>query len=155
MTATRWVAAGTICLLVGCTSVRDPKATAAREYVKEVTGQTDEDLKANSNSLVVTVGDVTTDGRVAKIRGKVENRYAEPVEGVRYVVEIYAVGESLRMLGTYQREVDTSLEPGEDKLVVIDAESMYLQPHNRFRVVATPVKVGGREIPPPPGWTQP
>jgi hypothetical protein len=138
--------------LVACASERDPKVTAARDYVKEVTGQTDEDLKANSNSLVVTVGDVTTDGRIAKIRGRVENRYAEPVEGIRYVVEIYAVGDSLRLLGTHQREVDTSLDPGDSRLVVIDAESMYLKEGNRFRIVATPVKLGGREIPPPPTW---
>lgn len=144
---------GVSCLLIGCTGAqRDPKADAAREYVKEVTGLSEEDLRAGGGGLRVSTNDVTTDGRHIKIRGRIENGYSEPVEGIRYLVGFFGDGEQPTLLGTYQHEVDTTLEPGDSKLMVINAESMYLGGGRRFDISATPIKLGGRDVPPPPEW---
>jgi hypothetical protein len=142
-----------VCLLAGCSGIDgNSKRDATRAYVKEVTGLSDDDLAAGGGGLRVTVRDVTSDGRIATIRGRVENGYREPVEGVRYVVGFFAAGDPPRLLGTYQHEVDTTIEPGDATSITIEAESMYLSGTGRFGVAATPVKLGGRDIPPPPEW---
>jgi len=63
-------------LLTSCTIQEDPRAVAARSYVREVTG---EDLK-RPGRLEVHTTDVSTDGRFAKFRGYVRNKFDEPVE---------------------------------------------------------------------------
>ncbi|MEO8603012.1 MAG: hypothetical protein ABI629_10590 [bacterium] len=128
-------------------NAQDAQDAAIRDYVKEVTG---DDLKIGQ--LRVTVGDVTTDGRYAHMRGTVENRYDQPVDGIRYLIEIFTAGESTKVLDSWQREVTTSLGPGERKRVSLDVTSMYFGSSGAFDVIATPVKLGGKDMPPPPGW---
>lgn len=124
----------------------DPRIAAARDYVKEVTG---DDLKVGG--LRVSVSDVATDGRTAHIRGKLVNGYSSPVSGVRYVVTLLAPNTG-RVLDTYRRQVDTTLDVGESKRVTLDVTSTYLSGVGSFSVAATPVKLGGADVPPPPDW---
>jgi hypothetical protein len=140
-----------VALLCGCATEPDPQIEAIRAYVRETTS---DDLKAGGGGLRVTTNDLTTDGRVAKVRGRVENRYDEPVHGIRYVVSIYEYGETLRVVDRWQREVDTTLEPGERSMMRLDVESMYFGRGGAspFTIEAQPVKLGETEMPPPEGW---
>lgn len=128
-----------------------PESRGDSRLLRETTG---DDLKAGGGGLRVTTNDLTTDGRVAKVRGRVENRYAEPVHGIRYVVSIYEYGETLRVVDRWQREVDTTLEPGEGALMRLDVESMYFGRGGAspFTIEAQPVKLGDTEMPSPEGW---
>ncbi len=124
----------------------DPRVTAARDYVKEVTG---DDLKVGG--LKVSVSDVTNDGRTAHVRGTVVNAYTVPVAGIRYMVALMPP-DSGRILDIFQRQVDTTLDPGEKKRVTLDVTSTYLSGLGSFEVVATPVQLDGKPVPPPSDW---
>jgi hypothetical protein len=147
--------------LMACSSINPFHASsdeieAWAAHRKEVVKEDDEDGEG-SGGLVVRATDVVTDGRFAKIRGRVTNKYKEPVEGVRYVVVIVAErGGEMRPLDSFQYEVDTRIEPGQERMMRIDLESMYLGTIGgaRLLVAASPVNVGGREVPPPEGWKQ-
>jgi hypothetical protein len=108
----------------------------------------------NASVLRVTTTDVATDGRYARFRGKVENTGTERVEGIRYMVLFLSDGTPPRILDIYKREVDTTLDPGERKLMALDAESSYngRLGFNPAAIVATPVKLGGKDVPPPAEW---
>ena len=150
-------ALGLGCLLLGCdTTQRRDSPEAARAYIKEVTGETDADLAARAGGLQITTTDVTTDGRIAKMRGKVSNRYGETVEGVRYLVTIYDRSTPPKVLQRVRREVDTTLAPGQRKMMSLDVESMYfgMTGGGPFTIEASPVTLAGREVPPPEGWDQ-
>ena len=137
-------------LPASCTVQEDPRTAAARSYVREVTG---DDLKG-AGRLQISTNDVTTDGRFAKIRGTVENKFSEPVDGVRYVVTIYAAGTPPKVLARWKREVDTVIEPGERAAMRLDVESMYFGGAGRsFNIEAQPVKVGTKSMPLPEGWS--
>jgi hypothetical protein len=106
--------------------------------------------------LVQTTG-VVTDGRIAKIRGRVQNLSDKPVEGIRYTVKIVAMnGDPQRVLDTFQEEVDTCVAPSESAAMRLDVESMYFGSAGPvgFQVLATPRRLGGRDVEPPPGWRQ-
>jgi hypothetical protein len=137
-------------VLAACATQDDAKVDAIRSYVREVTG---DDLKGPGR-LRVTTRDVTTDGRIAKVRGRVENKFDEPVYGIRYVVTIYQQGSPPRVVDRWQHEVDTTLEPGQRSAMRLDIESMYFgsQGPVPFNIDAQPVKVGSRDMPPPEGW---
>jgi hypothetical protein len=145
----RLTAAAIAALLLGCAEQRD-STDAARSYVREVTG----DLKGRGRLLVTTSG-VTTDGRIAKIRGTVQNSFDEPVEGVRYVVIVYEAGPTPKVLFRWQHEADTAIEPGERKAMSLNVESLYFGSSggSRLRIDAQPVRLGSREMPPPEGWS--
>lgn len=130
-------------------STSDPEIEAIRTYAREVSG---DDLTVGR--LRVRVSDISSDGRVARVRGKVTNTYDVPVAGIRYQVELYsAAGE--RVLDVYRREVDTTLAAGQTRRVVLDVSSQYLSAAPiAFEVVATPVRLDGKPFPPPPGWTR-
>jgi len=115
---------------------------AIRDYVKEVTG---DDLEVGL--LQVTVGDVTTDGRYARIRGSIVNRFDKPVEGIRYRVAIIGPGQPPRLLDLWRHDVDTTLGPGEEKHVSLDVTSMYFGSEgSRFSALAFPIKLGGADF---------
>jgi hypothetical protein len=149
----RYVLAGIACaaLVCGCAQQKDPSIEAVRAYVREVTH---DDVAASAGGLRVTANDVTTDGRIAKVRGRVENRYTETVHGIRYVVTLYEYGTALRVVDRWQHEVDTTLEPGQRCALSLDVESMYFGRSGRspFIIDAQPVKLGSRDMPPPEGW---
>jgi len=69
------------------------------------------------------------------------------------MVVVYDVGPPPRVLDRWQREVDTTIEPGERVMMTLDAESMYFgHAGARLGIDAEPVKVGDKEMPPPEGW---
>lgn len=140
-----------LALLSACTPERDAKLEAARAYIRETQG---EDMKASAGGLRVTTNDVTTDGRVAKVRGRVQNKYDETVYGIRYMVTLYEYGDTLRVVDRWQREVDTTLQPGQGSMMRLDVESMYFgrSGASPFTIEAQPIKLGDKEMPPPEGW---
>ena len=134
----------------GCaTEAPQSDTDAIRAYVREVTG---DDLRVGG--LHVQTNDVVSDGHIAKVRGSVTNGYGESVEGVRYLVSIYEDGPTPAVLDRWQYEVDTTIEPGDRRMMRLDIESMYWgrSGRTRFNIEATPVKVGGKDVPPPAEW---
>ena len=134
--------------LLGCgASQGDAHRDAVRAYVRETTG---DDMR--HGGLRISTNSVTTDGRIAKMRGLVTNNYEEPVVGVRYVVTIY--DDAGDPLDVWRHEVDTTIAPGDRKMMRLDVESMYWgrTGGTRFEIVPNPVKVGERDVSPPPDW---
>jgi hypothetical protein len=133
----------------GCAAQKDPRTEAIRAYIREV----NHDAKP-AGHLQVSTTDVASDGRIAKVRGQVQNKFDQPVAGVRYVVTIYSDGAPPKVLDRWQREVDTTIGPGERKGMSLDVESMYFgrSGSTRFRIDAQPVKLGDQDVPPPEGW---
>jgi len=151
MTATQKLAVAAIAaLLSSCAEQRDPHTDAIRAYIREANGPAGK----KPGRLQVSTTDVTSDGRIAKIRGQVQNKYDQPTAGIRYVVTLYTDGPPPKELDHWQREVDTTIEPGERKVMSLDVESMYFgrSGSTRFRIDAQPVKLGGQDMPPPEGW---
>ncbi len=93
-------------------------------------------------ALQVFTTDVITDGRVAKIRGRIRNAYAQRVEGIRFEVVLLEAG-SLRTLDTLRQEADTTLDPGQEAPLHLEIQSMYFGSGPRFLVRAVPVKLVG------------
>jgi len=150
MTRMHTLAAAVLAAMLPACAGQQRSDDEIRSYVREVTG---DDLKS-AGRLQVATSSLTTDGRVAKIRGTVQSTFDEPVDGVRYVVVVYDAGATPRVLLRWQHEADTVLAPGERKAMRLDVESLYFGAGGgvRFTVEAHPVKLGGREMPPPEGW---
>jgi hypothetical protein len=145
------VAAAVAALLSGCSEQEDPHSEAIRSYINEANHGA-----KPAGRLQISTTDVTTSSQIAKVRGRVENRFDQPVNGIRYVVTIYSTGPPPKVLGRWQREVDTSLDPGEGKAMSLDVESMYFGQSGttRFRIDAQPVKLGDQDMPLPEGWVE-
>ena len=139
-------------LLWGCAEQKDTSVEAARSYVREVTG---EDSKP-AGRLTVSTTDVQSDGRIAKIRGGVQNKFDKQVEGIRYLVTIYENGPAAKVLDRWQHEADTTIEPGDRAPMRLDVESMYFGASGmgRMTIEAVPVKLAGQPVPPPDGWRE-
>jgi hypothetical protein len=135
-------------VLSACVSWRKDEPVATPAFVSAVQGE------ETASVLRVTTNDVSTDGRYARFRGNVENTSAQRVEGIRYMVFFLSDSDPPRVLDTYQHEVDTVIEPGEHKGMALDAESSYngRTGFNPAAILATPVKLGGQDIPPPKQW---
>lgn len=135
--------------VAACTpAAPDPGVERARSYIREVTG---DDLKVGG--LVVTVKRAGADGRHIRISGTVENRFDEPVDGIRYTVTLLAPGDPPRVVDTVRHQVDTTLAPGEDRAMRVEIENpIHASAAGGFEIAATPVRLGGRDQPPPPGW---
>jgi hypothetical protein len=88
---------------------------------------------------------------MAKIRGKVLNRHSQRVVGIRYEVILMASEES-KPRDTLRYQTDMTIEAGRDAPLKLDVASMYFGSDMRVVIRALPVKVGNRELPPPPGW---
>lgn len=147
----RAMAAGFATLLfAACNAAPDPRVESARDYIKEVTG---DDLKAGGG-LRVTIRKAVADGRKIRISGVVENRYDQPVEGVRYTVLLVAPGDPPRVVDTIRQEsADTILDPGEDRAMRIEIENpIHASSSGGFDIGAAPMRLGGRDVPPPPAW---
>jgi hypothetical protein len=138
-------------IVVSCASEPDPRIEAASTYVKEVTG---DGLQHGGGGLQIATTDVTSDGRYARFRGTVTNRFDQRVEGIRYVVTI--VGDDGKPLDTLQYEFETDIEPGRSRALKLDVESMYLGRTGRVPIMinAAPVRLGGEDVPPPQGWKE-
>ncbi len=136
-------------LLCSCAPQEDPRTAAARSYIREVTGSE----LPKSGGLQISTTDVTTDGRLAKIRGMVRNNFSETVHGVRYVVTIYEQGSPPRVVDRWQDEKGTTIDPGERVTFWLEMESMYASATGvPFNIEAQPVILGDKEMPPPEGW---
>src|SRR4030095_3020723 len=98
-------------VLAACSSEEQAaKDERIRAYMREVNGT---EGKAPGTLQIAMPNGVTTDGRIAKLRGTVQNKFDEPVYGVRYMVVVFQSGSPPRVLDTWQREVDTVIAPGE------------------------------------------
>ncbi len=135
--------------LAACTpAAPDPGVEQAHAYTKEVTG---DEIKVGG--LHVRVNKAIADGRHVRISGTVENRFAERVEGIRYTVIIAVPGDPPRVVDTVREEVDTTLDPGEDRSMRVEIENpTHASASALFNIVATPVTLGGRTMPVPDGW---
>lgn len=143
--------------LAGCAAApSQPELEAGPAARREApSGGADRSAQAcEHGQLLVSANDITTDGRVARIRGRVENPCEEKVEGVRYVVVLLAgEGDEVRELDSFQFESDVTLDPHQPRMMRLDLQSMYFgSTPGRFLVAAFPKKIGEREIPPPEGW---
>jgi hypothetical protein len=104
--------------------------------------------------LFVQVGDISSDGRVVKIRAKVANLYTEEVTGVHYRVTFLSRRDAdARVLDTLRLESSRiRIAAGERKLIHLQVQSMYALGGGGFFVDAWPMVLGNREIPLPEGW---
>ncbi len=88
---------------------------------------------------VFTTG-LMTDGRTAKIRGRVKNISDQRVEGIRFEVVLIEASSS-RVLDTMHDEVDTTLDPQQEAPLRLNVQSMYFGSEPHFFVRAVPVKL--------------
>jgi len=147
MTSSIWPIMGMVLALNACAADK-PIATPA--FIQAV------QREETASVLRVTTTDIAGDGRTMRIRGTVENIGRERVDGIRYLVLFLSDGQPPRILDTYQREVDTALDPGERKGVALDAESDYNARvgFNPAAIIATPVRLGARPVAPPAEWKE-
>jgi hypothetical protein len=101
--------------------------------------------------LQVFTTDLKTDGRVMKLRGLVRNPYPEPADGIRLLFQIFPA-EGGRQLDQFQRVMDVQIAPAERTALRWDMDSMYAAGRFRFVLQAFAVKLGEKQIPPPPDW---
>jgi hypothetical protein len=91
---------------------------------------------------------VLTDGRSAKIRGRVKNTHAQTVEGICYVVHLLSA-DGNRVLDTLRYDSDAIVPAGAETALRLDVESMYSGGEVRILVEALPRRVGDRSMEPP------
>lgn len=109
--------------------------------------------EAELGALPVFITDQTTDGRLAKIRGKVLNPYHDSIEGVRMIYRDVASGSDLRVLNQFQKVIEQPIDAGNSRLFRWDIESMYMGSAGaRFHIMAFAIKRKGQTMPLPPGW---
>ena len=126
----------------------DPRIEAAREYAREVTG---DDLKSSMGGLLVTIDSASVDGRYLRIAGRVANRYPEKVEGIHYLVQMIVPGNPPRVADTICREVGTTLDAGEDRILRMEIENpIHATGPGFVDIEATPVSLGGKAMEPFP-----
>lgn len=147
MRAAFWLVVAAAGVLGGCSMERE-KPIATPAFIQTV------QQEEIASPLRVSTTDIAGDGRYMRIRGTVENIGSERVEGVRYLVLFLSDGQPPRILDTFQKESEVTLDPGERKGVSLDAESEYngRTGFNPAAIIATPVKLGGKAVPPPPQW---
>jgi hypothetical protein len=109
-------------------------------------------LPATTGGLAVSSPDVQTDGRLAKIRGRITNQNAEPIEGIRYLVRLETREEVPRTLDSFHLDSNDKLAPGESTMMRLDVESMYFSTASEVSIEAVPKKLGGKAVPLPTGW---
>jgi len=133
-------------VLAGCASQPDPQVEAAR--------QAQDELEQRQGGLRVTVSSAVMDGRYLRLAGKVENRFSLGVKGIRYTVRMIVPGDPPRVAETFHREVGTTLDAGDDKILRLEFENPIHASGATmgFEIEAEPVTLGGEEVPLPPGW---
>jgi hypothetical protein len=105
---------------------------------------------AEPTRLPVRVGQITTIGGTANIRGTVTNPTAERVAGVRYVVTVRDKGDPSLVLDRIEQQTETVLEPGATAPIDLSIENRrFAAKEFRIAIEATPVTLGGRTVSPP------
>jgi hypothetical protein len=133
-----------LAVLVSCAGMQPPPPTPDSNTLVK--------LPASSGGLLVSSPDVQTDGRLAKIRGRVTNQNTEPVEGIRYLVRLQTRDEVPRTLDSFQFDTNEKLPAGESAMMRLDVESMYFSTASEVSIEAVPKKLGGQTVPLPTGW---
>ena len=95
-------------------------------------------LPSTTDGLAISTTDLTTDGRFAKIRGRVTNAHPQAVDGIRYLVRIQTRDAVPRTLDKFQFDTTDRLAPGESAMMRLDVESMYFSTANEISIVAIP-----------------
>jgi hypothetical protein len=131
--------------LAACAGVAPPDAPTAPDTASVKLPRLDE-------GLTISTTDLTSDGRFAKIRGRVTNPFKEEVDGIRYVVRIETRGDQPRPLDRFEYETSDRLAPGDGAMMRLDVESMYFGSASQLAIIALPKKLGGRVIPLPAEW---
>ena len=132
--------------LAGCAGVQTaspPAAPASNSFVK---------LPTVAGGLPISTTDLTTDGRFAKVRGRVTNSHAEAVDGIRYLVRIETRSDEPRTLDRFQFDTGEQLQTGQSAAMRLDIESMYLSTANQISIIALPKKLGEQPVPVPNDW---
>jgi hypothetical protein len=132
--------------LAGCAGTQTagaPVEESTNAYVK---------LPAVSAGLAISTTDLTTDGRFAKVRGRVTNPHAQTVDGIRYLVRIETRGDQPRTLDRFQYDTTERVEAGQAVAMRLDIESMYLSTANQLAIIALPKKLGEQPVPVPLDW---
>jgi hypothetical protein len=109
-----------------------------------------------SGRLQVFTTSLLTDGRNLKVRGKLRNPMPEAVDGVRLIFRIYGggPGTTAKPLETVQKEKSIRIKAGETTALRWDVQTMYASGQGSFSIEAYAMRIGNRDIPPPPGWRQ-
>jgi len=109
--------------------------------------------QASVGALRIFLTDQTTDGRFLKLRGKIINDYAEPIDGVRMIYLGLAAGDEPRILDHKLKIVEAQIAPGASEMFRWDIESIYMGgAGGRFQVLGFAIKRGATTLPLPPGW---
>lgn len=103
-------------------------------------------------SLTISTTDLTSDGRFAKVRGRVANPHSAAVDGIRYLVRVESRGDEARVLDRFQFETNDRLAPGDNAAMRLDIESMYFSTANQMSIIAVPKNLGGQPVPLPADW---
>jgi hypothetical protein len=112
-----------------------------------------DDSRAHSGLQFKTTN-VSRDGQASIFHGTVLNRFDEPVDGIRYVLTVVDPGPPKTEVFHWQQQAATMLAPGAQETVALSVENMNFgtRSRTRLRIVAAPVKLDGRDMPPPEGW---
>lgn len=111
-----------------------------------------QDIAAARSRLRVFTSSLLTDGRFLKIRGRVDNGYGEPVQGVRYRVALL-LRDAERVLDSFvQERPETTIPVDGSTALRLDIETSYAGSEGRFTVEAMPMRVGNQQFPPPAHW---
>jgi hypothetical protein len=100
--------------------------------------------------LRVQMTDVVMDGRAARLSGTVTSEFRERVEGVRYVITVRDAENPGKVFERFERQTDTIIEPRGHAPMSLDvAGDAFNEEKFRIAITATPIKLGGRPVPPP------
>lgn len=152
---TRVVAFVSLLVFAGCAAkaplppASEPEPAAQEPALDSLTDNPTEGVPLE----VVMTGQVTT-GRHMKLRGRIVNPHTQVVGGVRIQLAFLAPDDEggAKVLELQQKEIGTTIEPGESTMLRWDVESIYLGGGAQFAVVAYPKRLGDRDMPPPDHW---
>lgn len=139
-----WVLVSAMLALASCAGLEPPIAPPDSNTAVK--------LPAATDGLTISAPDLTTDGRFAKIRGRVTNAHAQPIDGIRYLVRIQTRDAVPRTLDRFTFDTTDRLAPGESAMMRLDVESMYLSTASEIAIIALPKKRGEQAVPLPADW---
>lgn len=88
-------------------------------------------------------------GRLLVIRGQWHNPYDEPVDGIRFVVQLLAAGDTPRVLDRIEQDLDRRIPPGRTMAFDRDVPTPYAYVLSSIAVLAFAKHRGTAEFPPP------
>jgi len=149
---------GLLVLLQACTALEGPQIPDDI-LAEAMAGETapagvPPPMLGEPGQLQVFTTDLSSDGRIMKLRGLVGNPYPDPVDGVRVMFQMFPPDESSdsRQLTQLQKTMDVQISPEGRTALRWDIETMYAAGVGRFLLQAFAIKLGEKQIPPPPGW---